>query len=224
MGGEVPKQYLTIAGATLLEHSVRALLDCPGVASVVLALHPADTRAAGMALLQNPRVRCVAGGAERSDSVLAALDELARQVEGSDWVLVHDAARPCVLPGDISRLIEVVTTGGAGGILAAPIVDTVKEAGADGLVTATLDRSRLWRAQTPQMFRLGELRAALQVARERGLAVTDEAAAMEAAGHPVRLVPGSPGNLKVTVAGDLPLAEWYLQQRAAGRREEELCG
>ena len=100
----------------------------------------------------------------------------------------------------------------------------MKEAGADGLVTATLDRGRLWRAQTPQMFRLGELRAALQGARERGLAVTDEAAAMEAAGHPVRLVPGSPGNLKVTVAGDLPLAEWYLQQRAAGRREGERCG
>lgn len=216
MGGALPKQYLRLAGATLLEHSVGTLLACPEIISLVVALQPRDPRAGAIELLKDPRVTCVPGGAQRCDSVLAALDALAGRADGGDWVLVHDAARPCVRREDIARLIEAVTAAGTGGILAEPIVDTVKRAGADGLVAATLDRARLWRAQTPQMFRLGELRAALRLAREQGLAVTDEASAMEAAGHPVALVQGSPGNLKVTRAEDLPLAEWLLQQ-AGGR-------
>jgi 2-C-methyl-D-erythritol 4-phosphate cytidylyltransferase len=123
---------------------------------------------------------------------------------------VHDAARPCLRLADLERLIAEVLAGGVGGILAEPIVDTVKLAGDDGLVARTLDRNRLWRAQTPQMFRLGELRNALATANSRGVTVTDEASAMEMAGHPVRLVAGSPGNLKVTVPDDLRLAGWYL--------------
>ena len=123
--------------------------------------------------------------------------------------------RPCVAATDIDALVEAVTRAGIGGLLAQPVVDTLKAAGGDRRVTHTLNRSGLWRAQTPQMFRLGELRDALDAAARRGETVTDEAAAMELAGHPVQLVPGSPRNIKVTVPADLPLAEFFLRERRA---------
>jgi 2-C-methyl-D-erythritol 4-phosphate cytidylyltransferase len=211
MGTDLPKQYLEVAGATLLEHSVRALLQCEQLAGVVIALHPQDTRAATLSLLRDPRVQTVTGAQERSGSVLAGLQRLADSALPDDWVLVHDAARPCVQPDDINRLMALVISSGTGGILAEPIVDTVKQCDDDLLVTATLDRSALWRAQTPQMFQLQALREALVRAQAQGLPVTDEASAMEMAGHPVQLVAGAVGNLKVTVAADLPLAAWYLQ-------------
>jgi 2-C-methyl-D-erythritol 4-phosphate cytidylyltransferase len=215
MGGELPKQYLQVAGATLLEHSLRALLDCAHIAGVVVALHPQDSRAATLPIFQDPRVLTVTGAEQRSGSVLAGLERLLSMAAPRDWVLVHDAARPCLRSDDIARLMAAVTASGTGGILAEPIVDTVKQASQDALVVHTLDRATLWRAQTPQMFRLDELRWALALARERGLAVTDEASAMEMAGYPVQLIAASAGNLKVTVAADLPLAAWYLQTRAA---------
>jgi len=214
MGGELPKQYLEVAGATLLEHSLRALLACQHITAVVVALHPEDTRAGDLRALDDRRVQQVVGGEQRSDSVLAGLEALTSRAAPDDWVLIHDAARPCLQVEDCSRLITRVIDSGTGGILAEPVVDTVKMAGPDGLVARTLDRSGLWRAQTPQMFRLGELRRALTAARQCGQAVTDEASAMEMAGYPVQLVAGSPHNLKVTVPGDLPLAAWYLQAQA----------
>lgn len=217
MGGELPKQYLEIAGATLLEHSLRALLCCEQLAGVVVALHPEDSRAAGLPVFQDPRVHSATGAEQRSGSVLAGLDTLMSLAAPRDWVLVHDAARPCLQPEDIRRLIATVMAGDTGGILAEPIVDTVKQASTDSLVLRTLDRATLWRAQTPQMFRLDELHLALAQAQERGLAATDEAAAMEMAGYPVQLIVGPAGNLKVTVPADLPLAEWYLERR--GGRE-----
>jgi len=210
MGGDLPKQYIEVAGATLFEHSLRALLACRQLTAVVVALHPEDSRAANLQILDDARVQSVIGGAQRSDSVLAGLDALAQQAAPQDWVLVHDAARPCLQREDSRRLIARVTDSGIGGILAEPIVDTVKQMGEDGLVAATLDRNTLWRAQTPQMFRLGELRDALERAAGQGLAVTDEASAMEMAGYPVQLVAGSSRNLKVTVPADLQLAAWYL--------------
>ena len=215
MGGDLPKQYQVLAGATMLEHSLGALLACPDITTVAVALHPDDCWAKSLDLLRDPRVRRVIGGVQRSDSVLAGLAALAGAASPGDWVLVHDAARPCVQPADIARLIATVRSSGSGGLLAEPIVDTVKEAREDGTVVGTLDRSRLWRAQTPQMFPLGALRDALLAASSQGVAVTDEASAMEAAGHPVQLVPGSAGNLKVTVSADLDLAAWYLGRSAA---------
>jgi len=177
----------------------------------VVALPPADEFAARLPVFADARVRRVVGGEQRSDSVLAALQALLSLGEPRDWVLVHDAARPCLQEEDLARLIERVGGSGTGGILAEAVVDTVKEANSEGLVMRTLDRTRLWRAQTPQMFRLGELHAALGQAKARGLALTDEASAMELAGHPVQLVPGSARNLKVTLPGDLQLAAWYLE-------------
>jgi len=210
MGAGPPKQYLKVAGATLLEHSLRALLGCERLTGVVVALHPADEQAARLPLLADSRVHRVAGGEQRCDSVQAALGEVLARGDLEDWVLVHDAARPCLQLADINRLIDQVYSDGIGGILAQPLVDTVKQAGGNGRVLRTLDRSRLWRAQTPQMFRLGQLYAALEAARKGGLAVSDEASAMELAGHPVQLVQGSARNLKVTVPEDLQLAAWYL--------------
>lgn len=224
MGADVPKQYLELAGATVLEHSVRALLACDRIDGVVVALHPGDERGHALAVLADERVRTVTGAQARSGSVLAGLRGLSERAASGDWVLVHDAARPCLRGADLERLIDAVTASGVGGILAEPVVDTVKQADADGRVVATLDRSALWRAQTPQMFRLGELRAALEEAERRGAPVTDEASAMELAGRPVQLVHGSSDNLKVTVAADLALAAWYLGQRPSGDRADRESG
>jgi 2-C-methyl-D-erythritol 4-phosphate cytidylyltransferase len=215
MGGERPKQYVELAGATLLEHSLRALLASPRISAVMVALHPDDRWAETLDVIGDSRVQTTTGGAERSDSVLAALVALESSADDGDWVLVHDAARPCLRAAELAALIERVSTSGIGGILAEPVVDTLKLADGQGRVQRTLDREGLWRAQTPQMFRLGELRAALQAARDRGLAVTDEASAMELAERPVQLVAGSPRNLKVTVPADLELAAWYLSQAPA---------
>jgi 2-C-methyl-D-erythritol 4-phosphate cytidylyltransferase len=211
MTADTPKQYLKIAGKTLLEYSVDTLLRTPGITSITVALHSDDTFAADLQILTDPRVSRVAGGDERADSVLAALYAVAG--EQGDWVLVHDAARPGLRIADVQRLIAAVIAKGEGGILAEPVVDTVKLGDAVGRVEKTLDRSALWRAQTPQMFQLGELISALEAASQRGLAVTDEASAMELAGQPVQLVSGSPANLKVTVPEDLELAAWYLSRQ-----------
>jgi 2-C-methyl-D-erythritol 4-phosphate cytidylyltransferase len=210
MDSGLPKQYLEIAGVTILEHSVRALLASERVHGVVVALHPDDSRAGELAVFGNKRVQRVSGGEQRSDSVLAALGMLLVQGELDDWVLVHDAARPCLQLAELRRLIDRVCATGTGGILAEPMIDTVKQSGDDDRVLRTLDRRRLWRAQTPQMFRLGPLYAALEGARKQGLSITDESSAMELAGHPVQLIMGSPGNLKVTLPADLDLAGWYL--------------
>lgn len=213
MGADSPKQYLQVAGKTLLEHCVAAFLAAPSVATVTVALHPEDQRARDLPLLQLPGVRTVTGGRERADSVLAGLCELAPSIAADSWVLVHDAARPGLTAADVERLIAAVREDGIGAILAEPVVDTVKQVDADGRVLATLDRTCLWRAQTPQMFPAAQLRTALEQALGAGLAVTDEAAAMEQAGHPVKLVPGSAANLKVTVPDDLALVAWYLRHR-----------
>jgi len=215
MGSDIPKQYLEVAGRTLLEHSLNALLRCEQIVAVVVALHTGDERATTLPVFSDPRVRTVIGARHRSGSVLAGLEALAPLAAPTDWVLVHDAARPCLRVEDLQRLLSTVLPGDAGGILAEPIRDTVKQATAEALVARTLDRSALWRAQTPQMFRLAELRGALREAEARGRTVTDEASAMEMAGYPVRLVAGSPSNLKVTVPEDLPLAAWYLGQWTA---------
>ncbi|KGE05037.1 2-C-methyl-D-erythritol 4-phosphate cytidylyltransferase [Pseudohaliea rubra] len=206
LGAAVPKQYLEIAGRTLLEHSLRALFADARVKGVAVALRAGDERAAALACLQDPRVLRVEGGAERADSVAAGLAALGERAAEDDWVLVHDAARPCLDAKSLGALIDAVAAGGSGAILAQPVSDTVKRSDDGNTVAATVDRRSLWLAQTPQLFRLGELTRALAGAG----AVTDEASAMEAAGHPVGLVPGPRTNFKVTTADDLLLARCLL--------------
>lgn len=214
MGADLPKQYIEVAGATLLEHSLAALLASERISGVMVVLHPQDERAADIDLLRDARVDRTVGGEQRSDSVLAGLSALGTRADASDWVLVHDAARPCLQRVDLERLINTVESTGVGGILAEAIVDTVKLVDSNLRIQRTLDRDRLWRAQTPQMFCLADLQRALVQALEQHSAITDEASAMELAGHTVQLVPGSSHNLKITVPQDLALAAWYLEQAA----------
>lgn len=217
VGAELPKQYLTLAGRSVLEHSLSLFINHAGIAGVVVALAADDARWPMLGAARSPRVHAVTGGAERAHSVLAGLQRLKSLAREDDWVLVHDAARPCLSRAMLDAMMSALERDPVGGLLALPARDTVKQAEGDR-VTATLDRSRLWLAQTPQMFRLGPLQAALSEALRLDRAVTDEASAMEQAGHLPRLIEGSADNLKVTQAEDLALAEFILRRRLEGGR------
>jgi 2-C-methyl-D-erythritol 4-phosphate cytidylyltransferase len=207
-GGDTPKQYLPLAGRCVLAHTLARLLGAPRVSGVVVALSPDDVRFDALVEAAG-RVRRVVGGAERADSVLAALDALGGSADEDDWALVHDAVRPCLHPGDLQALIGQVLETGQGALLASPVRDTMKRV-VDARVAATVSREGLWHALTPQMFRLGALRAALTAARAAGVSVTDEAQAMERAGHAVGVVPGRSDNVKITRREDLELAAWLV--------------
>ncbi|HKJ75738.1 MAG TPA: 2-C-methyl-D-erythritol 4-phosphate cytidylyltransferase [Gammaproteobacteria bacterium] len=215
MGSEVPKQYLTLHGRTVLGHAIARLADHPDMAGVVVAIAADDPYWPQAAPDLAIPVETVTGGGERCHSVLHALERLAGYADPDDWVLVHDAARPCLPATDLARLVAAVRGHPGGGLLAQRMHDTVKRAVAGGdEVAETVDRSRLWRAQTPQMFRLGALRAALRAALDAGTLVTDESSAMEAVGDRPLLVEGSPENIKVTRPEDLALAGFYLGRDA----------
>lgn len=208
----IPKQYLPLAGATLIEHALRPFLDHPRIAGIVVVLSQEDERWETLGCSQHPAVLRAPGGKERMHSVLSGLAALSGRAHENDWVLVHDAARPCLARTDVDRLIMVLQHDPVGGLMAVPLSDTLKRA--DPLraaVLETIDRRSLWRAQTPQMFRLGVLQRALSQAIESGAHVTDEAAAIEAEGLKPRLVEGSPTNIKVTRPEDLRLAEAILK-------------
>ncbi|MDR7134682.1 2-C-methyl-D-erythritol 4-phosphate cytidylyltransferase [Lysobacter niastensis] len=212
-GGDVPKQYLEVAGRPLIAHALQALLAHPRVAGAMVALSPDDARWPGWKQWNGkPVMRCVGGG-ERADSVLAALRALPAQVDDNTLVLVHDAARPNLRDTDLERLIAVAEAAEHGAILAAPVRDTLKRAGEGDRIAATESREGLWRAFTPQAFRRGALIAALEQARIDGVVVTDEAMAMERTGARPALVEGREDNLKVTTAADLALAEYLLSLR-----------
>ena len=214
MGAEFPKQYIEIAGRAVLEHSLSLFCERPRIRGVVVTLAAGDERWPSLELSGHPRVSVAVGGPERCRSALNGLERLATVARDDDWALVHDAARPCVTAADVERLIVSVEDHPVGGILAVPLRDTIKQVDADHVICGTPDRERLWRALTPQMFRLGSLRAALADAIGAGVRVTDEAQAMERQGHKPLVVEGDPGNVKVSVAADLALAEFYLSGRA----------
>ncbi|MBA4693811.1 MAG: 2-C-methyl-D-erythritol 4-phosphate cytidylyltransferase [Congregibacter sp.] len=215
LGGEIPKQYREIAGAPLMEHTLRALLESPDIRGVVVALDPSDRRADAIESLSDVRVQTTPGGAERADSVMAGLELLASQATEEDWVLVHDAARPCLPLEALTALVERARLTGEGAILAEPVADTLKQVDDAGSVAGTVDRASLWRAQTPQLFPLFPLRAALGQCFEEGVSVTDEAMAMEYVGQPVHVVEGPSSNIKVTVEADLAFADLVLRKRGA---------
>lgn len=212
MGAALPKQYLRLGDRTVLEHTLDTLLAVEALAGVVLIIAPDDSnwdairpRYAGKSL------DVVSGGAERCHSVLNGLDALAGKATASDWVLVHDAARPCVRRDDIRALITSMDADSDGGLLGVPVADTMKRVAADGRVVATVDRGGLWHAFTPQMFRLDQLGTALRQAIEAHSLVTDEASAMELAGYRPLMVQGHRDNIKITLPADLELAGFYLQ-------------
>lgn len=207
----VPKQYLRLAGRAVIEWSLAPLLARPECLGVVVAIGADDQEWTKLDVSRDPRVRSVGGGAERADSVHAGLRAL--QLDDAAWVLVHDAARPCLSAHEVDLLLHTLGSDPVGGLLAAPVVDTLKRADASGRVTQTVNREGLWRALTPQMFRYGILDKALREARARSLVVTDEAQAIEGLGLQPRVVPGSPDNLKITLPEDLRRAERFLAEQ-----------
>ncbi len=215
MGGEVPKQYLELAGLRVIDHTILRLANHDRIDGVVVAIGAEDGYWSAPTGARAP-IETVTGGAERCHSVLRGLEHLAAKVSSDDWVLVHDAARPCLRAADIDRLLNALDNHPVGGLLGLPVSDTVKRTDAAGTVLETVPREGLWRALTPQMFRLGMLHEALTAALAAGVLVTDEAAAMEHAGHRPKMVEGHADNIKITRPGDLALAELFLQQQCAG--------
>ncbi|MBA1189716.1 2-C-methyl-D-erythritol 4-phosphate cytidylyltransferase [Pseudomonas entomophila] len=204
MAADRPKQYLAVAGRTVLEHTLACFLEHPALLGVVVSLANDDPYWPHLPCANDGRIRRAPGGRERADSVLNALQVLQAQGAGDeDWVLVHDAARPNLARSDLDRLLSMLADDPVGGLLAVPARDTLKCAGADGRVSATLDRSTVWQAFTPQMFRLGTLHRALADCLVAQVAVTDEASAIEWSGQAPRLIEGRGDNLKVTRPEDL---------------------
>ena len=214
MAADRPKQYLQLGGRTILEHSIDCFLDHPCLKGVVVSIAADDPYWPGLACASDTRIQRAAGGRERADSVLNALLLLhAQGAADNDWVLVHDAARPNLARDDLDRLLGELANDPVGGLLAVPARDTLKRADANGRVSATIDRSTVWQAYTPQMFRLGALHRALADSLVADVAITDEASAIEWSGQAPRLVEGRNDNIKVTRPEDL---EW-LRQRWANR-------
>lgn len=208
MGADRPKQYLPLLGKTLLEWTLERLISHPLIKHIVLPINPEDEYFQSLSLAKADWLTAIPGGKERADSVLAGL----QAIPEAEWVLVHDAARPCVKHQDIDRLLALAETD-AGGILAVPVRDTMKRAhaSAPSQVIHSEDREHLWHALTPQFFPKELLQNALQAALEKGLAITDEASAIENQHGKVTLVEGCPSNIKVTHPQDIKLAELYLQ-------------
>jgi 2-C-methyl-D-erythritol 4-phosphate cytidylyltransferase/2-C-methyl-D-erythritol 2,4-cyclodiphosphate synthase len=206
----LPKQYTPLLGATVLEWSLHALLAEPRIHAIVVVLASGDSHWPRVAAkLNSPKLLTAIGGAQRQDSVMSGLDFLSSRAAADDWVLVHDAARPCLNSGDITALADALVSDVAGAVLAAPIVDTVRRVLPSGV--ETVDRTGLWRALTPQVFAFAPLHRALQDAARAGVAVTDEAQAMERIGIRAAMVSGSPFNIKLTRAEDLGVAAGILK-------------
>ncbi len=212
MGADRPKQYLPLLGHTVLEWTVARMQAVPGVEGIVLALATDDPWWPELPLAGTPGLDVAPGGAERCHSVLNALEALQGRAREEDTVLVHDAARPCVRPEDVVRLLQAVQGDEAGGLLGVPVRDSMKRAAGDR-VDHAVEREGLWHALTPQAFPWGVLRRALAAALAAGEQPTDEAAAVARTGLRPRLVEGHADNLKITRPEDLALAEFYLRRQ-----------
>lgn len=218
MQADRPKQYLPLMrGQTVLEATLARLFTVPVIDHIHLVLADHDEYWPTLPLASDDRVIRVSGGRERCHSIMNALETIAAKVSSDDLVLVHDAARPCVRTGDIEKLIEVCTMRETGGLLAVPVRDTMKlSTDSDAVfpdVENTLERSRMWHALTPQVFRFELLLSAMRKALQDGFEVTDESSAVEYLGHRPLLVEGHADNLKITRPEDLALARFYLEQQ-----------
>lgn len=218
MGGDVPKQYFSLRGRPVIEHTLNRFCTHPRIKGVVVVIAEHDSHWQTLQLPWRNKVVVATGGPQRCHSVLNGLKAAETVARPEDWVLVHDAARPCVREEDINRLLDVLADDPVGGLLALPVRDTIKRGQLDNTVQATVERHGLWHALTPQMFRLEALRCAIEAALAQGQKVTDEAQAMELAGAAPRLVEGHSDNIKITNREDLALAELYLR-----RQEREAC-
>ncbi len=210
VGADKPKQYIDIYGKTILEHTVDCFLHREDIAGIVVAIASDDSFWPTLPISTHEKIIVAPGGEERFNSVTNALESLADCARENDWVLVHDAARPCLSQSALDRLMSELAGHETGGILGLPCRDTMKRADHNGDITATVDRENLWHAQTPQMFRYSKLLDALQKVLAEGLSVTDEAMAIELAGFTAKLVSGHHENIKITHKDDIQQAEIYL--------------
>lgn len=216
MNSDTPKQYMELNGVSILNHTIERLLSLKSVKMLVVVQDEAMSTSDNSAFDDNPRITRCAGGASRAESVRNGLRHLSSCAGSTDMVLVHDAARPCVRVNEIEQLVATVADDSHGGLLAMPMVDTIKRADPQMQVLETINRDQLWRAATPQLFRYTVLLDALENALQEGAEITDEASAMERSGYTPRLLPCSTDNIKVTTATDLVLAEFYLSAQEAG--------
>lgn len=208
-----PKQYLPLLGRAMLLHTLERLGRYPRLRGLVVGIAADDAYWPTLATEIPNLLITYVGGAERAQTVLNGLRSLETYAAPDDWVLVHDAARPCVRHTDIDALLAAVAGHADGGLLALPLTDTVKRADHNGCVEDTVARAGLWRALTPQVFRLAALSDALESAMRAGVEITDEASAMEYSGARPRLVHGHADNIKITVPEDLALAELFLREQ-----------
>ncbi len=213
MQADRPKQYLPLNGITVIEQTLTRLLQVEKFSAVVVAISAEDPFWPELDISKNKRIYTAPGGKERADSVLSALQSIADKAEANDWVLVHDAARPCITKSDVECLISELQDHAVGGILGQASHDTLKSVDADLAIVDTVDRSKIWRAFTPQMFRYGALKAALEEAASKGWVVTDDASAIELQGERPKMIDGRSDNIKITRPEDLALAQFYLEQQ-----------
>ena len=211
MNANRPKQYLELAGKTVIEHTLSRLIQVDVFSAIVVAISAEDPYWPELAIAKHARIITAPGGQERADSVLSGLSAISVKANANDWVLVHDAARPCLTTGDIRLLLDTLINDEVGGILALPSHDTLKNVH-DRDIQGTMDRRLIWRALTPQMFRYGMLKLALEAAIGNP-GVTDEASALELRGFKPKIVEGRPDNIKITRPEDLALAQFYLNQQ-----------
>ncbi len=219
MLSSVPKQYLPLLGRPVILHTIERLCAHKRIQGVYAGIAPDDPHWQKLSL-ELQRMPVFLGtsdaGETRAHTVLNGLKMLAKNARAGDWVLVHDAVRPCVRHTDIDKLINAVTQGDDGGLLAFPVADTVKRVDNNGRIVETVKRDGLWRAATPQMFQINKLTQALEQAMQSGKEITDEASAIEAAGAHPCVVACHADNIKITLPEDLALAELYLKQQGKG--------
>ncbi|MEO0443911.1 MAG: 2-C-methyl-D-erythritol 4-phosphate cytidylyltransferase [Pseudomonadota bacterium] len=213
MASSIPKQYLPLMGKTVIEHTLDRLLQVEALQGVMVAISSFDQQFSQLPIASHPKIYTTVGGAERSDSVLAALYSLQEKLRLSHWVLVHDAVRCCIKPSRVEHLLKATSGHIAGGILAVPARDTLKQVNRHQHIETTIDRRGVWQAQTPQVFRYGLLRDALQRGHEKQQVITDEASAIERIGMQPLIVEGHPDNIKITHPEDLGIAATILQQQ-----------
>ncbi len=213
MASDRPKQYLQLGDKLVIEHTLQRLAIHPDIQGIVIALAPDDPWWPSVSVSLACPLYTAIGGEQRSHSVLNALTLLSDLVDDDPWVLVHDAARPCIRQQDIDRLLTVLSTHNVGGMLGIPVNDTVKRTSSNNSITETVDRRNLWRASTPQMFHLQLLKRALATAHAEQRPVTDEGSAIELAGLQPMMVEGHADNIKITVPQDLALANLFMQQQ-----------
>lgn len=211
MNADRPKQYLPLAGKAVLEQTLTRLLQAEVFAAIAVAISEEDPFWPELELSKHPKIITAKGGKERADSVLSALASIQDKADVNDWVLVHDAARPCITRSDIALLIDTLVNDDVGGILALSSHDTLKNVTGNAIL-GTLDRTHIWRALTPQMFRYGSLKQALTI-NQGNPGITDEASALELQGLQPKIVEGRPDNIKITRPEDLALAAFYLEQQ-----------